>query len=152
MMRRRTMVGAGLVAVAVIVVLVYVSSTPPSYRGYEQSAAQAADDALSAVLSARLVSRARLDGKILGPYLTVTLDEAHTAAAKAQTTVAETDSPSEATDKLRAEVTPLLDDAVRAVGDARYASERDDTAALGAAAENLGKLGDELDSFVQEHG
>jgi hypothetical protein len=143
----------GVLALLVLawVGLALVSGGGPDPHGFRQTAAKAAQGALTGVRTARLAGQAQLDGRAVETFVSPVLDNAVQAVATAQERLAGTPAPGAAEAGTRDELTRLLDDAARTVGDLVAAIDQGDDAAARGAVGALGPLGDRLDDFVQGH-
>jgi hypothetical protein len=143
------------VALGVVIVLVWVGlaycSGPADAHEYRRTAVQAAQAGLNAVRTAALTGVADRDGKLVDPYLSVLIDDSAGAVASAQDQLAAQPPPDAATRALRDELTPLLVEASRRIGDLDLAASSGDDAAIDAVVAGLRQLGDELDGFVGRH-
>lgn len=135
----------GWVTVAVL------SSRPEDSHAYRKTAVQAAQGALAAVRTDRLAGQAELDGAVLAPYVAVVYDDSRTALAAAAHDLASAAPPTPASARMRDQLAVLLATADARAGDLVAASQRGDGAALRAAVDALGTVGDQLDDFVTRY-
>jgi hypothetical protein len=136
------------VAVLVLAALAVPQLLPPSYEDYQSTALKSAQDALAQVRTVREAVQADLDGKVLSPYLSSVLDDARKELGKAADDLANQEVPDDRSAALQAQVTPLLSDAVREVNEAGVAADSGEEDAERMAVDDLGALGDKLESFV----
>jgi hypothetical protein len=153
MQRRRP--GAVVVAVALLVTgwlaLTVGSTGGADDQEFDKAAATSAQGALSAVRTAQLAGRADLDGRVTRTFLSPLLDDAVRAVATAQQRLALTPPPDSARVGVRDELTKVIDEAGRATGDLVGAVGRGDDAAVRAAVDALGPIGDRLAGFGERH-
>jgi type II secretory pathway pseudopilin PulG len=136
---------AGWVAVA------FTTSAGTDAHAFRTAAAKTAQGALSAVRTAHLAGQARLDGRMFDTTLSPVLDNAVQGVATAQEELAATPAPGPAEAAIRDQLTGLLQDAARTVGDLAAAFDRGDDGAARSAVGGLGPLGDRLADFVEGH-
>jgi hypothetical protein len=149
-MAKRVVVGA--VILLVLVGLGYCDVQPPDYHQYRKTANQAAQAALGAVRTTALTVGALLEHRVTGPYTAVVVDAAVSSVASANQQVTQLAPPDQATTAMRAQLTPLLGDAARELGDVSTALDEGAPDRIRAAARGLGALGDRLDGYLEEHG
>jgi hypothetical protein len=140
-------VALGVVAMLAWVGLAYCAG-PADAHEYRRTAVQAAQAGLNAVRTATLAGTAGRDGKVIDPYLSVVIDDSTGAVASAHNQLAAQSPPDPATRVLRDELTPLLDEAVRQIGDLHLAMSAGDRAGTDAHLDGLRRVGDRLDDFV----
>ena len=145
-LRRLTIALAGVLALwAGFAVRV---SAPPDRSDYRRTAVQAAGSAHDAAGTGALVARTQLDGHAFGTFIATAYDDAARTLSGAAKQIAEQAPPDDASARLRDEVLPLVQEAVRALGDASRAStEGALRAALAALDDVAGKLGDIVDQY-----
>jgi hypothetical protein len=143
------------VALGVVIVLAWVGlaycAGPADAHEYRRTAVQAAQAGLNAVRTAALAGVADRDGKLVDPYLSVVLDDRAGAVASAQDELAAQAPPDAATRTLRDELTPLLVEAARRIGDLDLVALSGDDAGIDAVVAGLRQVGDQLDGFVERH-
>jgi hypothetical protein len=149
-MAKRIIVGA--VIVLALVGLGYCDVQPPDYHQYRKTANQAADAAYGAVRTTALTVGALLQHRVTGPYASVVVDGALSSVASATQQVTQLAPPDRATTAMRSELTPLLADAARELGDVSTALDDGQPERIRSAARGLGALGDRLDGYLEEHG
>jgi hypothetical protein len=118
---------------------------------YERKAKDTAETVLSAVRTAALAVDVADRGRAFSPYVSVVLSDAEDDASGAAATFSSVQPPGASSDRLRAELTDLLDEAANALSGARIAARRADGAGLAAEARPLRQVADELDRFVSDH-
>ena len=142
-------------AVAIMLVIVFGCGaqlvTPVSAKGYEDTVVKAAGGSLSAVRTTALLCLAHQQGQTWSTYDDTVLTDAREAVATSQHNLGTVDVPDAQSAALRDEVTPLLAKATTAVGDAGLALSDDDPAAIAKARAELDAIGEDLDTFVEEH-
>ena len=129
----------------------YLMTKPTDPHDYRTTTVQSAQSAYDAVATARLAVRAKLDRRVLGPYVTSVLDDSRDAlagAAKQLTGEAPADPAGAA---LRDRLHTLLTAADAGLGDLQRATDDRDDAALRSALDALGPVADSLADFVEEH-
>jgi hypothetical protein len=124
----------------------YDVTRPADRRDYHRTAVQVAESAHDGVRTGWLIGREQLADRVFGTFVTSTFDDAEKAVAGASKQFASEAPPDEASTGLRDQLSPLLRDAARLLGDA---SEAADDNALRQAVDELGKLADQLDAFVE---
>lgn len=145
-----------VVAAAVVLLallgLGYCAVQPPDYHQYRKTANQAADAAYGAVRTTALTVGALLEHQVTGPYTAVVVDDALSSVASATQQLTQLAPPDKPTTAMRAELTPMLADAARELGDVSTALDQGDPDRIRTAAQGLGALGDRLDHYLEEHG
>jgi hypothetical protein len=140
----------GLAAIAVAVGIAVPAVLPVDAEDYRTVAAQSAKDALSQVRTVRLAIEAELAGDVFDPYVSTLLWQARDTLSTAVSDLASEEVPDDEAVAVQREISPLLNDAVRAVGAAGVAVDAGD-AAVRDAVETLGDVGDRLAAFVQDN-
>lgn len=133
------------------VVIAAVTSAGADPHEFRKTAATAARGALSAARTARLSGQAELAGRVTTTFLSPVLDNAMEGIATAEQRLAQEPPPGTAEAGTRDELATLLGQAARATTNLAAAVDRDDEAAVRAAVDALGEVGDRLDDFVQRH-
>jgi hypothetical protein len=141
----------GLVVVLVLVWFGFSSTQPPDFHQYRTTANQAAEAAHDAVRTTALTVGALLEHRVTGPYAAVVVDEAVTSVTGATQQLAQLPPPDADTAAMRAELTPLLGDTARELGDVSHALEDGATDKIRSSAANLQSLGDRLDQYLGKH-
>ena len=149
-MAKRVFVAA--VILLVLAGLGYCSVQPPDYHQYRKTANQAAEAAYGAVRTTALVVDALLKHRVTGPYAAVVVDDAMSSVSSATQQVTQLAPPDRPTTAMRAELTPLLTDAARELGDVSNALDDGHPDRIRTAAQGLGALGDRIDGYLEEHG
>ena len=140
-----------LVALAVIASACVQPVGPArTFDDYEDKARDTAETTLGSVQTARLAIE-EADG-LIPPYASVLLSDAEGDAGGAQATFEGIQPPGAAADRLREELTPLLDDATGLLADARITARRAELDHLGELSTPLQRVAGRLDAFIQEHG
>jgi hypothetical protein len=125
----------------------YTQSRPPGPSDYHRTVVQVAESAHDAVRTSWLTGREQLSGRMFGTFVIAAFDDSGDALAGAGKKFAAAVPPDERSAGLRDRLGPLLQEAVRDVGDAARADNDD---ALRAAVDALGRLADRLDAFVED--
>lgn len=151
-MARRVIVGAVVaVVVLVLVGLGFSSTQPPDFHKYRTTANQAAEAAHDAVRTTALTVGALLQHRVTSPYASVVVDDAVTSVAGATQQLAQLAPPDAETVAMRAELTPLLSDTARELGDVSHALEDGAPDDIRHSAADLQRLGDRLDQYLGKH-
>jgi hypothetical protein len=151
-MTKRIIAGAVVVFVLCLGWLAFASTQPPEYHDYRKTANEAAQAAHDAVRTTALTVQALLEHQVTSAYVSVVVDQATTAVAGAAQQLAAIAPPDDATAAMRAELSPLLAEATRQIGDVSTALSADQPDAIQNAAKGLGTLGDRFDKYLEEHG
>jgi hypothetical protein len=122
-----------------------------SFGAYEGKAATTAEDALSAVETARLAVGAAAKRDAFAPYLSVVLGEAEDAASSVQGTFDSVQPPDSRSDQLRQDLDDRLQAAVSVLSDLRIAVRRGEARELPSRLEDLTKAADALRAFHEAH-
>jgi hypothetical protein len=147
MTRRRLMIALGAV-LALWAGFAATVTAPPDRSDYRRTAVQAAESARDAAGTGALVARTQLDGDVFGTFVDTAYDDAAGTVAGAAKQIAEQLPPDDASAQLRDEVLPLVQEAVRALGDAsRAATAGALRSALAALDDVAGKLADIVDRY-----
>jgi hypothetical protein len=148
-----------IIALAVVAVVLLAcgwfgiaSAGPPRFHAYRKAALQAATAAHDAVRTSALTIGARLEHRASDAYTSVVLDDALGSVSSAEAKLDRLPPPDDRTTTLRDQLTPLLVDAVRQLGDVTTAVDGGDPATIRAAAKGLGVLGDRLDDYLDTFG
>ena len=146
--------GARLVAAATVAFLASACVQPVgparTFDDYEDKARDTAETTLGSVQTVRLAIE-EVDG-LLPTYSSALLSDAEGDAGGAQATFEGIQPPGAAADRLREELTPLLDDATGLLEDARITARRAELDQLEDLATPLQRVAGRLDRFIQEHG
>ncbi len=127
------------------------TSQGPNLHDFRTTVATCAQGALSAVRTAQLAGRAELDGRAVETYTTPVLDNAIEGVGTAQQRLTGTPPPGPAEAVTRDELARLLDESARTLHDLVAALDRGDDPAASADVDALGRLGDRLADFLEEH-
>lgn len=119
---------------------------------YELKAADTAETVLSAVRTAELAADVAVRGRAFPPYVSVLLGDAESEADGAVSTFEKIQPSSSRSDRLRAQLTELTNEATDALSTLRITARRADLDALGPRSRDLEGLADRLDAFANEHG
>jgi hypothetical protein len=152
---RRTCFGlAAGVGIALLVTTACVSVTAPARNAgaYRSHARNVIEATTSSLKTASLTVDAAGRDRTFPPFVAVSLSEAETAVSGAQGSFESIQPPGASSDRLRAKLTPLLDDATAALADARIAARRNDADALAATAEPLEQATRRLEAFEEALG
>jgi hypothetical protein len=122
-----------------------------TYAAYEGKAADTADTVLSAVETARLAASAAGQNDAFAPYLTAVLGEAEGDASSARGLFDSIQPPDPHSDRLRARLDRLMDQAIEGLGRLRISVRRGGVAQLPALARPLASISDALDAFSKAH-
>jgi hypothetical protein len=122
---------------------------PPDRSDYRRTAVQAAGSARDAAGPGALVARTQLDGDAFGTFADTAYEDATRTLAGAAKQIAEQTPPDDASAQLRDKVLPLVQEAVRALGDASRAANE---TALRSALAALDDVADRLADIVDEYG
>jgi hypothetical protein len=121
-----------------------------TFDDYEDKARDTAETTLGAVQTVRLAVDHH--DRLLPTYASVLLGDAEGEAGGAQATFDGIQPPGAAADRLREDLTPILDDANALLQDARITARRAELDDLDRLAEPLQRVAGRLDAFIQEHG
>jgi hypothetical protein len=134
-----------------VVVLVWLGlaycTGPVDAHGYRKTAVQSAQAALNAVRTGALAA----DAQLLDPYASTLLGDQLGAVAAAQEQLLAEPPPDSGTRNVRDQLLPLLNGSAVQLGDLAYAMSTGDLAAVRAHQEQLRRLGDQLDDFVERY-
>jgi hypothetical protein len=118
--------------------------TPDDYR---LKARHSAQEAQSAVATSRMAARLVAERGAFSPYVAVVLNNAETDATSVESTFGSVQPPDRASDRLRAELSPVLNDVVDTISGMRIAARRHEWASLLARSRALPELGRSLRHF-----
>jgi hypothetical protein len=121
-----------------------------TFDDYESKARDTAETTLGSVQTVRLAID-HADG-LLPTYASVLLGDAEGDAGGAQATFEGIQPPGPAADRLREDLTPILDDANGLLQDARITARRAELDELEQYAEPLQRVAGRLDAFIGDHG
>jgi hypothetical protein len=123
-----------------------------TYSAYESKAVDTAETVMSALRTAELTIDMAVRDRTFPTFVSVSLDEAEGDGTEAQSTFESIQPPNARSDRLRDQLTDLLDDATSALGDARIAARRVDHDALAAQRRPLAEAANGLEAFARDHG
>jgi hypothetical protein len=138
-------------AACVLVGAIACAGPARTRRDYERKAANTAEAVVSAIGTAQVGTRAAVEDRATGPFLSVLLNEAADDASAAQDSFDSRQPPDSSSDHLRAELDDLVDTAVTTLEDLRTAVRRGELAELADIAKPLGAVKDKLDAFEKAH-
>jgi hypothetical protein len=122
-----------------------------SYGAYEGKATTTAEDALSAVETARLALTAAAKHDAFTPYLSVVLGDAEDEATAVQGTFDSVQPPNAKADQLRSDLDDRLQSAISVLADLRIAIRRGLVDELASHVGDLTKAADALRRFHEAH-
>jgi hypothetical protein len=147
--RRRRLLGLA-VALAAVVATACVAPAR-SFDAYEGKAVASADAALSAVRTAKLTGGLAEAHKLYAPYVSVALEQAERDASSVESQFSSIQPPDAASDRLRAQLEPLLGRASAALAQLRIDARRGDIPDYEAHARELADVAAALDDFGRAH-
>jgi len=150
--RRRDAARALVLASAACIGLCSCTPTARTPGPYASKAASAAEAVHSAVASDLVLLVAVERGHTTAAFTSVAASDAEDDASSAASTFLSIQPPDHRSDKLRAELSDLLDDAQSALGDARVAARRHDRVGLLGTRDDLRAVARRLDAFQRAHG
>ena len=122
-----------------------------SFDAYEGKAVTTAEDALSAVETARLAVTAAANRHAFATYLSVVLGDAEDAASSVQGTFDSVQPPDARSDAVRSDLDDRLQSAVSVLADLRIAVRRGEADRLPSRLEDLAKAAQALREFQDAH-
>jgi hypothetical protein len=149
--RRAQIVLGALVALLVASVVVVGGCTPSARTAgpFRAKAVKTAEAVHAAVGSDLLLLRAFRDGGHTAAFVSVATSDAEDAASSAASTFLSIQPPDEASQRLRDDLSDVLDRAQSALGDARIAGRRGDGAALLELQPRLADVDHDLQAFAE---
>jgi hypothetical protein len=111
-----------------------------------------AKEVVSAARTVLLSARVGDDGESFPPTVAVTIADAEVDATTARDTFASIQPPDAASDAIRADLLPTVEQAVEVIQQVRIASRRADEGHLSELAAPLDGLADELEAFGDRYG
>ena len=147
-MRGRRLVVAGVALLATA--CVQPVGPARTFDDYEDKARDTAETTLGSVQTVRVAIED--PDHLLPTYASVLLGDAEGDAGGAQATFEGIQPPGPDADRLREELTPILDDATGLLEDARITARRAELQELDQYAEPLQRVAGRLDHFIEEHG
>jgi hypothetical protein len=149
--RARLLVTVAAFAAAVWGLLVFAVVKPVSPTDFRRNVLQVATSAYDASRTGWLAGRQVLAGQLFSPFAQTAFDDAAKTLSGATKQFGSESPPTAASRQLRDALAPLLDSAVRKLGDASSASEDGDDAALRRAVDDLDRVAGQLDDFIEVH-
>jgi hypothetical protein len=122
-----------------------------SFDAYEGKAAVTAEAALSAVRTALLTDRLVGSDDVFRPSASIAVQDAEDDSASVQGAFESIQPPDSASDRLRAQLTPLLSRASQGIQRMRIAARREDAPGMHAAARSLSPVAEALERFAELH-
>ena len=122
-----------------------------SYGVYESRATESADAARSAVQTARAGIEDAAQGDAFAAYVSALLSDAEDTASTAEGHSASIQPPDAASDQLRSDLLPMLQNATNEIEQARIAARRDDVGALVSLDQPLASVNDALANFLDRY-
>ena len=141
-----------LAIVAVAVLLLWAGfavsvTAPPDRSDYRRTALQVAASAHDAAGTGALIAHQQLDGDVFGTFADAAYDDATRTLSGAATRLTGEPPPDDASAALRDGLLPLVQEAVRALGDAARATSRTALrAALGVLEDVAARLADLIEA------
>lgn len=127
--------------------------TPALDHGaYLENARGALQSAVSETATAALAVRARLDDRSTNPYADTVVTAAEQALGPIEASFGGVDPPTRVDDRLRDSTLDHLGAAADALAAARVAVRRDDPTAMGAAADELDAVTEQLNGALEDLG
>jgi hypothetical protein len=123
-----------------------------TYHDYELKAESTAKTVRSAVETARLAVSVASKHDSFPPYVSVLLSESERDAEDAAGTFAGIQPPDAHSDRIRAQLTAILDRTVPVLGHLRILARRAELERLARSARSLPSLSRQLDRFASAHG
>jgi hypothetical protein len=136
---------------ALLLVLAACVAPVRTPKVYEAKAAKTAEEARSAVESARLFVETGARGRAFAPYLSIAIAEAEKDASGAAGAFDSMQPPDHESDQIREELDALLTEATSVISELRIAVRRGQLADLVSIARPLAELSKKLDRFLEEH-
>jgi hypothetical protein len=143
---RRSVAIALLVLTYSLTACVGPARTPSDYR---LKARHSAQEANSAVATSRMAAQLVRDRAAFAAYVAVVLDSAETDASSVASTFASIQPPDLAADRLRSDLSSVLNDVVDTISGMRIAARRHDWATLLVRSRSLGSLARALQPFEE---
>lgn len=141
-------------AVAVALAALLTSACVGSSRGdtdYQKKAVATTEHVRSSVRTVQLAVQAASRDDAFGPFLSRVISQAEDDASSALNGFGSVQPPSSRSDQLRDAVEQAASDAIDLLTQARIAARREDLAALSTLADNLVRMGDQLEQFAEDH-
>lgn len=121
------------------------------YEDFESKAETTAEDTLSAVQTALLAVEGQERKPVLNSYLSVLISEAEKTATASQGAFESVQPPDRKSDEVRDDLSDVLDDATKNLGELRIAIRRSDLEAAEDAADELKDTARDLEHFLEKH-
>jgi hypothetical protein len=141
-----------VIAVAAVVLLwvgfAYTITKPADAKAYLRTAMQVAESAHDAAVTGALIARQQIGGQVFGAFAVAAYDDAAKGLAGAAKKLAGQPPPDPSSARLRDQLAPLVQTAVRELSDAAVA-ETDD--ARRAAAGDLDGVAGRLSTLIEQH-
>jgi hypothetical protein len=128
--------------------LVYTASKPVDASGYLRTALQVAASAHDAAATGALIGRQQLDGRVFAVFAATAYDDATEGLVGATQKLADQPPPDDSSAVLRDRLAPLVQLAVRDLGDA---AEADDADALHSAVSKLDDVAGQLAELIEQY-
>jgi hypothetical protein len=144
--RRHRAVSLGLLLTAAACV-----SPVLNFAAYEDKALDTARSALSEARTAILAAELARTDRLFGPTISIQLQEAEIGATSTRDTFASIQPPDDASDVLRAQLLPMLDEAEELVSQMRIAARRGDTDDVVRLAGLLTQAAEAIERFEAQH-
>jgi hypothetical protein len=138
-------------AAAVVALLAGCVAPARSLDAYEGKAGASAEAALSAVRTAALAVDEAVAGRLPSAYASITIEDAERDAASVEGQFASIQPPDGASDRLRAQLAPMLSAAAGLLTLLRIAARRGDVDTLAARSSRLDDVAGRLASFGEAH-
>jgi hypothetical protein len=144
--------GALWIAAAALTLSACVQPVSPArtYEEYESKARDTAETTLGSVQTVRLALQH--EDRLFGSYASVLVADAEGDASGAQSTFEGVQPPGAAADRVREDLTALLDQATDLLAQARIDARRGELGRDPQLPVELERVAGRLDRFIQEHG
>jgi hypothetical protein len=124
----------------------YDATRPPDPKSYHRTVVQVAEATYNGVRTGWLTGREELAGHLFSTYSDAAFGDATKAVSGAAKQFAGEAPPDQASARLRDQLSPMVLEAMRQLGDAAQA---ENDAALRKAVDGLDALAEQLDAFVE---
>jgi hypothetical protein len=135
----------------ILIVLAACVGPARTFSVYEGKAVSAAEAVRSAVETARIAAVAGAGGKVTGQFVSVVIHEAEIDASGAQGAFESIQPPDDRSDRIRGELTEILDGAVEELADLRISARRSQIEGFPDVAVPLVEIARRLERFIEEH-
>jgi hypothetical protein len=149
--RRRPVRAVSFAVTLAAVVMPACVAPARSFDAYEGKAVASADAALSAVRTAALTAGGAEGHKLFAPYVSIALEQAERDASSVASQFSSIQPPDAASDRLRAQLQPILGRASAALAQLRIDARRGDIPAYEGRARQLADVAASLDRFARAH-